>query len=61
MTSYRNPAFAGHELAMAGVGAGAPQSEQSQGSHDETCFKHCPSMNWIAAKASMLQILFVDE
>ena len=55
MTSYGNPAFAGHELAMAGVGAGA-----FQGEHDEKFFEHVHSVNYIAAKASMLQTLFVN-
>ena len=60
MTSYGNPAFAGHELAMAGVGAGASQGKQRQGNRDEKCFKHVSSINCIAVKASMLQTLFVN-
>ena len=55
MASYGNLAFAGHELPMAGVGAGAFQGER-----DETFFEHGHSINYIAARASMLQDLFVN-
>ena len=60
MTSYGNPAFAGHELPMAGVGAGASQGEQRQGSRDKRYFKHAFIINCIAVKASMLQTLFIN-
>jgi hypothetical protein len=60
MASYRNPTFAGHELAMTGVSAGASQEEQRQGGHDENDFEHVPSINCIAANASLLQTFFVN-
>jgi hypothetical protein len=54
MASYGNPTFAGHELAMTGVSAGASQGEQRQGGRDEQCFEHVDSINFIAANASLL-------
>ena len=60
MASYGNPTFAGHELTMAGVSAGASQEEQRQDGRDENDFEHVPSINCIAANASLLQIFFVN-
>ncbi len=60
MASYGNPTFAGHELAMTGVSAGASQEEQRQDGRDENDFEHVPSINRIAATARFLQIFFVN-
>ena len=60
MAPYGNPTFAGQELAMTGVGAGASHEEQRQGGCDENGFEHDPSINCIAANASLLQTFFVN-
>ena len=60
MAFYGNPAFAGHELAMAGASVGASQGEQRQGGHDEKYFKHNHSVNCITVNASLLNTSFVN-
>ena len=45
---------------MTGVSAGASQEEQRQDGRDENDFEHVPSINCIAANASLLQTFFVN-